>query len=104
MQTPTQRANSVAVSLSSTDGRGEARKLLRVWDGKKTRAMIPGMFRQASRAKANWIVEGIVMAVVDWKSAHTLRAPLGKHLCRNQHAIIKELDTSGVTSSKPANI
>lgn len=33
---------------------------MRVWEGKKMRAMMPGRFRQASIAKAVWINEGMV--------------------------------------------
>ena len=61
---PRQRARRTAVSLSSIDGRGEARKCLRVWEGKKTRAMIPGVFRKASSAKAVWMRDGMVETAV----------------------------------------
>lgn len=65
MQAPTARARRTAVSLSSIEGRGEARKFLRVWEGKKMRAIMPGTFRSASMANAVWINEGMVEAVVE---------------------------------------
>ena len=56
-----QRASRTAVSLTSTDGKGDARKGLIVVDGKKRRLIIPGVLMRASNAKAVWMIEGMVL-------------------------------------------
>ena len=60
MKIPMQRARRMVVSLSSMDGKGDARKGLTVADGKKRRPIIAGVLMNASNAKAVWIIEGIV--------------------------------------------
>ena len=60
MKVPTQRASRMAVSLSSMDGKGDARKGLIVADGKKRRPIIVGVMIRASNANAVWMIEGIV--------------------------------------------
>ena len=59
MKIPTQRASRMAVSLTSTDGKGDARKGLMVADGLKRRAIMAGVLIRASNAKAVWMIEGI---------------------------------------------
>lgn len=60
MTAPRLRARRVVVALSSREGRGVARMGVRVWVGKKRRARMAGRLRRASRAKAVWIIEGMV--------------------------------------------
>ena len=62
------------MSLSSTDGKGDARKGLIVVDGKKRRAIIAGVLIRASNAKAIWIIEGIVKENVWSLSSADIRA------------------------------
>jgi len=57
---PRLRARKMEVALSSRDGRGEARKCLRVALGKKRREIMAGRLTRASRANAVWIIEGMV--------------------------------------------
>lgn len=64
----------MAVSLSSTDGRGDARKGLRVAEGKKRRATTEGVLIRASNAKAIWMIEGIAKEVVWSRSPADTRA------------------------------
>ena len=59
MKIPTQRASRMAVSLTSTEGKGDARKGLMVADGLKRRAIMAGVLIRASNAKAVWMIEGI---------------------------------------------
>ena len=61
---PTQRAKRVVLALSSMEGRGVARKGLRVAAGKKRRAMMAGVLMSASAANACWIIEGILAVAV----------------------------------------
>ena len=64
IKTPTQRAKRVALALSSREGRGVARKALRVAFGKNRRAMMAGVLMKASAAKAYWIIEGIAASAL----------------------------------------
>ena len=66
---PTQRAKRVVLALSSMEGRGVARKGLRVAVGKKRRAMIAGVLMSASAANACWMIEGILAVVVKIREA-----------------------------------
>ncbi len=74
MRVPTQRVSSTVVSLSSTDGKGDARKGLTVADGKQRRASIEGVLIRASNAKAVWMIEGIVKEDVWCPSSLDVRA------------------------------
>ena len=64
MNIPTQRASRMTVSLTSTDGKGDARKGLMVAAGLKRRAIIAGVLIKASKAKAVWMIEGIAKEAV----------------------------------------
>lgn len=63
--TPRARVRRMVVGLKEDKGMVEARRRLRVAEGKTMKAMMPGMLRRASAKKAIWIMVGIVGTIMD---------------------------------------